>query len=272
MSARVLVFDSGLGGLTVAGCIQRQMPGAVLTYLADTAGFPYGDRSADDVLTRCTEAICGGVAETGADLVVIACNTASTLVLPQLREVLPVPVVGVVPAIKPAAEVSVNRRLGILATPATVRRPYTDRLIDSFAPDCEVVRLGLSDMVRWAEDSVSGAAPDQATLREALAPLIDAQVDTVVLGCTHYPLLADSLADALPEVRHWVDSGDAIARRVAFLLKENGVSDEAGLLVGPAAPVELSFTGAVPAGLPGLMGRIGLMAGSLLSERSGHHD
>ncbi|PVY79002.1 glutamate racemase [Tamilnaduibacter salinus] len=268
MSARVLVFDSGLGGLTVAGCIQREMPGVVLSYLADTAGFPYGDRSAGDVMTRCIGRISEGVKETGADLVVIACNTASTLVLPRLRERLTVPVVGVVPAIKPAAAVSENRRIGILATPATVRRPYTDRLIDNFAPDCHVVRLGLSDMVRWAEDSVPGAAPDRSTLRRALAPLIEAEVDTVVLGCTHYPLLAGSLSEALPEVRHWVDSGDAIARRVRFLLDGEGLLGEA-LVSGPPAPLGLCFTGPVPEGLPCLLERVGLAAGSLLSDEPG---
>jgi len=219
---RVLVFDSGVGGLSVAACIHRHLPGLEIVYLADNEGFPYGDKPEAVVIDRCCTLIARALELYPSDVIVVACNTASTVVLPHLRAMTPLPVVGVVPAIKPAAAKTVNRRIGLLATPATVRRPYLDRLIEEFAGDCKVERIGHPGLVRWAEDLVSGSEVPIVELQAAMKPFRDADVDTVVLGCTHYPLLLESLKQSLPSVRFWVDSGEAIARRVAWLLDQTG--------------------------------------------------
>ncbi|MBD3640404.1 MAG: glutamate racemase [Marinobacter sp.] len=257
----ILVFDSGVGGLSVARCIHETLPGAELVYLADNAGFPYGDQPEAVVIERCTTLIRKALEEIPCDVVVVACNTASTVVLPRLRSLIDVPVVGVVPAIKPAASRTANRRIGVLATPATVRRPYLDRLIDEFAGDCQVVRIGHPALVCWAEQLVRGIPVPEAELREVLAPLKQAGVDTVVLGCTHYPLLLDALKTVLPEIRHWVDSGDAIARRVQFLLGEASRDPQAITHAKRSEPVRaVLLSGEVPHGLAGFMAALGLTA------------
>ncbi|TBW57884.1 glutamate racemase [Marinobacter halodurans] len=269
MSApHVLVFDSGVGGLSIAACLRTRLPGVRLSYLADTAGFPYGDQPEATVIHRCVNLVERLMADVPVDLVVVACNTASTVVLPALRERLGIPVVGVVPAIKPAAALSMNGRLGVLATPATVRRPYTDDLILRFAAHCDVTRVGHPGLVRWAEDKVAGQPVPLEALREAVRPLGDAGVDTVVLGCTHYPLIRDELAIVLPEVRHWVDSGEAIARRVAFLLQEAGL-DAAGSLKGCEMGMTARFSGAAPAALEVFLPRLGLEPGPVRDQWPG---
>lgn len=248
----VLVFDSGVGGLSVARCIHQHLPGLNLVYLADNAGFPYGDKPEPVVVERCAGLIRQALEAYAPDVIVVACNTASTVVLPHLRAMTSVPVVGVVPAIKPAAARTVNQRIGLLATPATIRRPYIDRLIQEFASHCSVERVGHPGLVRWAEQLVGGQGVPTVELAEAVQPLRAAAVDTVVLGCTHYPLLLESLRQCLPEVRFWVDSGEAIARRVAWLLAE------AGRLGGAEKPVPdqpeypllaALFSGPEPAGI-----------------------
>ncbi|PSF10681.1 glutamate racemase [Marinobacter fuscus] len=258
---RVLVFDSGIGGLSVAACVHRQTPGVELVYLADNAGFPYGDKSGPAVIERCCSLVRACLRQYPSDVIVVACNTASTIVLPHLRAMTPVPVVGVVPAIKPAAGLSANRRIGVLATPATVQRPYLDELIRDFAGDCRVIRLGHPALVQWAEGLVEGNQPPQAEVDAALAPLSKEGVDTVVLGCTHYPLLLPWLRRSLPEVEHWVDSGDAIARRVAFLL-ESSCDGFSPLMInsGSDQPAVLCacFSGPAPEGIEPFMSGLGL--------------
>jgi glutamate racemase len=256
-----LVFDSGVGGLSVAACIRNRLPGTELVYLADNAGFPYGGQDSVVVIERCCSLISRALQQLPCDVIVVACNTASTVVLPHLRALTSVPVVGVVPAVKPAAAITANGRIGILATPATVSRPYLDSLIQAFAADCYVKRIGHPALVRWVEDSVAGAAIPQQALAEAVAGFRDAGVDTVVLGCTHYPLLLDALKLALPEVLFWVDSGDAIARRVGSLLHGRGenVSDAEHPTGEQPAPVLAAlFSGPAPDGLAVFMGRLGL--------------
>jgi len=256
---RVLVFDSGVGGLSVARCIHQYRPDAELVYLADNAMFPYGDLAESVVVERCCRLIARAQEEAPCDVIVVACNTASTVALPALRAQTDVPVVGVVPAVKPAAACSENRRIGVLATPATVKRPYLDELVQTFAADCQVIRLGLPELVRWAEQRVAGTTPPQDEMDRVLAPLRQARVDTVVLGCTHYPLLLPWLQVALPEVKHWVDSGPAIARRVDELLARAGfvaAADRTTAKLG--AVIKLHFTGIEPANLGGFMTDLGL--------------
>ncbi|WP_148861972.1 glutamate racemase [Marinobacter fonticola] len=259
----VLVFDSGVGGLSIAACLHDAMPGIELLYVADTAGFPYGAQSEAAVISRCAGLVTAAMAERAIDLVVVACNTASTVVLPTLRSRVDVPVVGVVPAIKPAAKLSINRRLGILATPATIKRPYTDELIRQFAADCAITRVGHPGLVQWAEDKVSGWPVPLADLRRATQALADAYVDTVVLGCTHYPLIGQELREVLPQVLHWVDSGEAIARRVAYLLGEAGFSVAELERTAPGRALDALFSGAAPSELADFLSELGLGVGQV---------
>lgn len=245
---RILIFDSGVGGLSIAQCIRQTVPAASLVYLADNACFPYGDQPEELVTERCLALIADTLVAYPTDLIVVACNTASTVVLPRLREMTHLPVVGVVPAIKPAAAVSQNRRIGILATPATIRRPYLEQLIREFASDCQLERIGHPELVRWVEAWVTGQPLPLGQLGAALAPFREARTDTVVLGCTHYPLIRGQLETLVPGVKHWIDSGEAIARRTEFLLRQVGYDLDVGAEPGdgwtPVAAV--LFTGALP--------------------------
>lgn len=231
----VLVFDSGVGGLSVVAALRRRLPRAALAYVCDNAMLPYGLRE-DAWLVRRILAVCeAAVAASGCTALVVACNTASTLALAALRERLRIPVVGTVPAIKPAAACSRSRHIGLLATSATVARPYTLRLIESYAADCVVRRVAADALVREAERRLAGEAPDPDLIEVALAPLWeDPELDTVVLGCTHFPLLRDALAAAAPWPVAWVDSSDAIARRTAQVTAGVAVAEGLGTSLATA--------------------------------------
>jgi len=260
---RVLVFDSGIGGLSIAGCIHQALPSVKLVYLADSAGFPYGGQPESVVVERSKRLIGEALDTFPCDIVVVACNTASTVVLPALRAMTDTPVIGVVPAIKPAAALSKNRRIGLLATPATVTRPYLAELIEVHASDCLVEGIGHPDLVRWIEGTLSGEKLPWEELSQALQVFRDVGVDTVVLGCTHYPLVMPLLKELLPEVSHWVDSGEAIARRVVWLLEQAGL-DPAGFSDSSNCPLEqVLFTGQLPAGLENFLSDLGMSAGQL---------
>ena len=250
---RVLLFDSGMGGLSITRSLWHHLPGIGVVYLADNACFPYGDRSEDDVVERCASLVEQTLLDYPCDIVVVACNTASTVVLPELRARIGQPVVGVVPAVKPAAAISRNRRIGVLATPATVNRPYLQRLIDDYAADCEITRVGSSELVRLAEDSLETGTVSALEVGPILAPLIRGGVDTVVLGCTHFPLVRESLAVAMPGHVTWVDSGVAIARRVEQLLHGLALGGVGGRSVMDA----FLLTGPAPSGLGAWMDRAG---------------
>ena len=215
--APILFFDSGVGGLSVVGPTRALLPTAAFVYAADTAGFPYGTRSEAEIAAR-VPALLGRLVERYRPcLVVIACNTASTIALASVRAALDVPVVGTVPAIKPAAAVSRTRVIGVLGTDATVRQPYVDRLSAEFAGDCTVVRHGSAALVALAEAKLRGepVAPEDVVAAVAALAAVG-RLDTVVLACTHFPLLRGELAACLPGVT-LVDSGNGIARRVAAL-------------------------------------------------------
>ena len=217
-SSPVLVFDSGVGGLSVAAEIRRRLPGLPLHYLMDSAGFPYGNKDDDTLIERVLRVCSEAVAQQQPRMLVVACNTASTLVLPALRATLDIPVIGVVPALKVAAQASPGGNIGLLATPATVNRPYTDNLIHEFAAGCRVRRLGSTELVQWAEDWVGFGREPTALFEHLDGWLMQPDpVSHVVLGCTHFPLLRPMLERFWPTVV-WVDSGEAIARRVEQLL------------------------------------------------------
>ncbi len=217
-----LVFDSGLGGLSIAREIIAAAPGCRISYLADTAYFPYGTKNDEELIIRIEAVLNNAIGQLAPDIVVIACNTASTLALSHLRQRFNLPFVGVVPAIKPAAALSTTKTLGLLATPATVSRPYTAQLIADFAGDCQVVRFGSHSLVASAEASLCGRSPAQSHIKHELAGLLEQpggdRIDTIVLACTHFPLLAEALQQAAPHISHWVDSGAAVARQVGVWL------------------------------------------------------
>lgn len=218
---RVGVFDSGMGGLTVFSEVCRQIPGAELTYIADDAGFPYGPLSDDALIKRVIVSLDPLLSAGALDLVIIACNTASTLALPVLRANYTIPFVGTVPAIKTAAAMSRSRSISVLATPGTVRRDYTRELIATHAADCRVTLVGAPDLAFHAEAEMRGEPIADQVLAEAIAPCFvddgDGRTDTVVLACTHYPLLLERFKRLAPWPVNWIDPAPAIARRAASL-------------------------------------------------------
>jgi glutamate racemase len=236
-SQSVLVFDSGLGGLTVLREIARQRPDLHLIYAADDAAFPYG-RLADKLLVdRVVTVIDNFVARLNPALVVIACNTASTLALPALRRRFPIPFVGTVPAIKPACEKSKTKRVSVLATPGTVQRDYTQALIREFGVGSKVTLVGSERLASLAEAALNGEQiSDEAITAEIQPCFIDegTRTDTIVLACTHYPLILDRLEKLAPWPVSWLDPGEAIARRVSSLLPESKGQEQ--------PPVDAYFT------------------------------
>jgi glutamate racemase len=217
----ILVFDSGLGGLTVYREVAAARPDADFVYVADDAAFPYGAVQEDTLVAR-VGGLIGDLIDTHRpDIVVIACNTASTIALPELRRRFSVPFVGTVPAIKPACTTSITRRVSVLGTEATVAREYTRTLIRDYAQDCLVTLVGSKELAAYAEAELAGApASDEALLME-IAPCFrddSARTDTVVLACTHYPLLIARLRELSPWPVNFIDPAPAIARRVADLL------------------------------------------------------
>ncbi|WP_157217707.1 glutamate racemase [Flavisphingomonas formosensis] len=217
----ILFFDSGVGGLSVLAPARALLPRAPIVYTADNAGFPYGTKREAEIAAR-VPALLGRLAERYRPrLIVIACNTASTIALAGVRAALELPVVGTVPAIKPAAVLSRSRVIGVLGTNATVRQPYVDDLSEKFASDCLVLRHGSAELVQLAEAKLRGEATDPAAYRAALDGLLDQpggeRMDVVVLACTHFPLVADELAAASPRPLRFIDGGAGIARRIASL-------------------------------------------------------
>src|SRR5213082_2996086 len=202
-NAPLLFFDSGVGGLSVLEPTLKLLPNAPIVYAADSAGYPYGKKSDAELASR-VPALLGRLVERfHPRLAVIACNTASTIALEHVRSALDLPVVGTVPAIKPAAEISKTRVIGVLGTQATVRQPYVDDLAARFAADCAIIRHGSPELVELAEAKLAGEAIAVDDVRSAAQPMFDApdgdRIDTVVLACTHFPLLDEELRSAFPD-------------------------------------------------------------------------
>jgi glutamate racemase len=214
----ILFFDSGVGGLSVLGPTRALLPNAPIVYAADSAGFPYGKRSEEELAERVPALLARLAEQFDPRLIVIACNTASTVALDHARAALDIPIVGTVPAIKPAAELSRSRVIGVLGTEATVRQPYVDNLAARFAKDCTIVRHGSPELVELAEAKLAGGDVSVEAVRAAIAPMVEAGpgMDVMVLACTHFPLLADEIAAAFPAIAQ-VDGAAGIARRIAFL-------------------------------------------------------
>ncbi len=255
----ILVFDSGLGGLTVFREVVKARPDADYVYVADDAFFPYGRHGEQQLTARVVPLMEELIAAHAPDLVVIACNTASTLVLPHLRARFAVPFVGTVPAIKPACTASRSRLVSVLGTEATVRREYTRALIRDFGQGCDVTLVGAADLATLAEAALHDkAVEDRAIAREIVPCFVAAggrRTDTVVLACTHFPLLLDRLRHIAPWPVDWVDPAPAIARRVTGLVG----APPLGAISGTARAIFTS--GLVPAAaLAAALARFGIGA------------
>jgi glutamate racemase len=256
----LLIFDSGIGGLSVLDPIRRLLPRAPIVYAADSAGFPYGTKTAAEIAAR-VPALLGRLAERcEPSLIVIACNTASTIALAAVRAALDLPVVGTVPAIKPAAALSRSRAIGVLGTDATIVQPYVDRLAAAFAADCTIVRHGSAELVELAEAKLRGEETDPAVYARIIDGLLSRpggeRIDTIVLACTHFPLVRDELAAAAPRPLSFVDGNDGIARRTAWLARDLSwpASPGTGLAVfnGTAAAAEAYRAGLSGYGISGI--------------------
>ena len=284
------MFDSGVGGLSVMQEVYKANKQALFYYLFDHECFPYGNKSEVFLKKRVSNLLQSLCSKLQPDLIVIACNTASTIVLPTLREIFTIPIVGVVPAIKPAAKISKKHNICLLATQGTVHRSYTDFLINEFASDCKVLKIGSQDLVRLAEEQLiknsqgsvptkgntsanaaSGNANGVATgcakscaslddyerdklerLKKILEPILQLdeanKPDVVVLGCTHFPLVKDDIAKVLGPNMKFIDSGEAVARRVKSLLADKiGSKNESGESASVECPTDGSLLGPIEA-------------------------
>lgn len=235
---RVVIFDSGVGGLSILREARALVPGCRFDYICDNGGFPYGTKTDDFVIGRTHHVIDRFLANCHypVDMLVIACNTASTLALPRLRSAYSFPIIGVVPAIKPGASFSQTGYIGLLATPATIRREYTHNLIRDYAGHCQVISHGSSVLVSLAEGKLRGHNLDAASLAEELAPFTTLsaanptpqRLDCLVLACTHFPLLKPEIQACLGEHITLLDSGEAIARRISYWCDHLGYPPQTG--------------------------------------------
>lgn len=253
------VFDSGLGGLSVAREIRALLPAESVLYAADHAFCPYGVRHADEIRER-TLLIADALLQRGVKLLVVACNTACAVALEDVRRVLPIPVVGVEPAVKPAVQITRTGKIAVLATSRTVTSPRLSGLITRFAHDTVVYTIPAPALVELVEaGEISGVAVDMA-LWALLHPYLDRHVDAVVLGCTHFPFLREAIEKLVGPEISVIDSGTAVARHTRDVLEALGLLSEP---LGPAR-FEIVSTGDVE-----FVARI---ASSLLGESIAIHE
>lgn len=216
----ILIFDSGVGGLSIFDHINEVLPDAEYIYVQDSDWAPYGDRGDSELADR-IHLIFKKFLAMKPDIIIIACNTASTFILPSLRAKTTIPIIGVIPPIKPAAMHSKTKVIGLLATPATIGRTYTCELIRDFASHCKTIRHGSTALVEISEAKLRGEPIDIELLRQEIKPIfVDQQLDIVLLGCTHFPHIKEELQQAAPWKVQWIDSGAAIARRLMAILSD----------------------------------------------------
>ncbi|MEG3692839.1 glutamate racemase [Vibrio coralliirubri] len=227
LQKNILVFDSGVGGLSVYKEISQLLPNHNYIYVFDNEAYPYGELDQQVLIQRVQNIVASFVASHAIDIVVIACNTASTIVLPTLRANNLIPIVGVVPAIKPASLLA-NKAVGLIATPATITREYTHELIKNFSSNKRVELLGTTRLVDMAEDKLRGEEISLEELQQILQPMINT-IDVAVLGCTHFPLIKSEIQQVLGESVVLIDSGKAIAKRVQDLLGLESINKEEGV-------------------------------------------
>jgi len=241
------VFDSGVGGLSVLGEIRARLPAESLLYVADSGHVPYGEKSPEYIRERC-RAIAAFLLERGAKALVLACNTATAAAVAELRELWPgLPVVGMEPAVKPAAAASRSRTVGVLATTGTLKSARFAALLDRFAGDVRVITQPCPGLVECVELGALDTPATRQLLDAYVRPLLAQGCDTLILGCTHYPFLRPLLRELLPAGVELVDTGAAVARQLERLLGERGLLAE-----GPPRPARFWSSGD-PAGLLGVL-------------------
>ncbi|WP_022942464.1 glutamate racemase [Psychromonas hadalis] len=225
---QLLIFDSGVGGLSIFQEVIKQSSNVNCYYLSDNAYFPYGELDENQLIERLIMLLTEFVKKHPVDIIIIACNSASTVALTSLRASFSMPVVGVVPAIKPASLKTKNGVIGLVATPATIHRDYTKQLVKQFAADKSVLNIGSTALVKLAEDKLQGKTVDKQKLKAIFQPWLSREIrpDTLVLGCTHFPLLKKEISDCFENRVALVDSGEAIAKRVALLLKDEKLESD----------------------------------------------
>lgn len=212
------VLDSGVGGLSVVSELQRELPHEDILYFADSGNCPYGVRPPDEIRAL-THRVAAFLIEQGAKALVVACNTASTASVASLRQRWPdIPIVGMVPAVKPAASMTKSGKIGVLATAATGRAPVLLDVIDRFASDVEVLIIAPPGLVEAVEAGRADSPEIEDQLRGAIGPLLEAGADALVLGCTHFPYLRPALEKIVQGRMQLIDSGEAVARQAVRVL------------------------------------------------------
>ena len=221
-NSNILIIDSGVGGLSIWHEIRALIPASHVCYVADNGAYPYGTLEESVLIQRLLELLPVLEQRYQPDIIVIACNTASTVVLDPLRAQTQTPIIGVVPAIKPAAVLSQTRHIALLATPGTVKRQYIDHLMSEFGNGCQLTRIGSNELVHEAEQKLRSLPVDLNTITQVLSVLNaeESNIDVLVLGCTHFPILEEEIRNILPPGTQIVDSGKAIARRAHSLLQQ----------------------------------------------------
>lgn len=226
----VIVFDSGVGGLSVFREARVIMPEWPFVYLGDNAGFPYGDWNEEALTEHIVALFDQWIKRFEPSLAIIACNTASTLIMPALRAAFDIPFVGIVPAIKPAAEQTSSGLFSVLATPGTVKRASLKKLINEFASQCDVNLVGATQLAKLSEDYMHGKPVDMALLKAEIAPCFIEQAtgrtDIITLGCTHYPFLINQMRKVAPWPVDWLDPAEAVARRARDLLSSQKTTQQ----------------------------------------------
>lgn len=219
----VIVFDSGIGGLSVLREVRLHLHDHHVVYVGDDAGFPYGEWDGEALTHHIVGLFEGLIDRYQPSLAIIACNTASTLIMPSLREKYPIPFVGIVPAIKPAAEKSASGLISVLATPGTVQRPIIQELIDEHASHAKVTLVGATKLAGLSEEHMQGREIDEVLLFNEIAPCFveedNRRTDIVTLGCTHYPFLVNEMRKLAPWPVDWLDPAEAVARQAVRELR-----------------------------------------------------
>lgn len=224
--APIGVFDSGMGGLTVVREMMRQLPNESIIYFGDTARVPYGPKSPDTVL-RYSREITSYLRDQGVKALVVACNTATAHALPALREEFDLPIVGVIePGARAVAGATRTRKVGVIGTAGTIKSRAYEKEIRKLLPDARITAQACALFVPLVEEGWVDTEPTRAIARNYLAPLVSAEVDTVVLGCTHYPLMKTVIGNAVGRQVRLIDSAEETARQIAQVLRENGLEND----------------------------------------------
>ena len=215
--APIGVFDSGLGGLSVVHELWRELPRESILYVADSANCPYGERSIAFIRSR-SLAICQSLVARGVKVIVVACNTATAGALDLLRERIALPIIGLEPAVKPATALTVTGKIAVLSTPVTAASPRLADLLHRYGDGLDIRSIGMPGLADRVEAGDGDSDEVTEQLREVIVPLVGGGVDTIVLGCTHYPFLAATVAAIAGDGVRIVDSSNAVARRVRDVL------------------------------------------------------